>query len=181
MVEKKLLTVASAVGILACGACFLPPLPEPAPPLRNALRGVRTIQITAANDSPSHHIDPSGLAQALMQNLNWKTSETGATAFVTQKAGVLEGAALAITILSEDGKPIPLKDYPSLSRWKVVVKISATLTRQDGSQIWQETGTEYSVDHVYPRSGAPWDDSHSSNLLASELADRLIGRMLKLR
>lgn len=32
--RKKLLPLAGVAGILACGACFLPPLPEhkPAPP-----------------------------------------------------------------------------------------------------------------------------------------------------
>jgi len=38
MVEKKLLTLAGVVGILACGACFLPPLPQHEPPPPPALR-----------------------------------------------------------------------------------------------------------------------------------------------
>lgn len=47
MLEKKLLTLASAAAIVACGACFLPPLPQHPPlppPVRSALQSIHRVR-----------------------------------------------------------------------------------------------------------------------------------------
>ena len=54
MFEKKMLTLCCAIGILAFGACFLPPLPQrqpPPPPIRSGLRGLSNVEVAVANQS----------------------------------------------------------------------------------------------------------------------------------
>src|ERR1035438_9069294 len=91
MLEKKLLTLACAAGILACGACFLPPLPEhhrpPPLPARLALAGIQSIRVSVTNTSESHHLDPSDLALAVTKSINELTNETGVSAYDQRYAG----------------------------------------------------------------------------------------------
>ena len=146
MLKMKLLTLACALGILACGACFLPPSQRNSnpslPPTQIDLKGIRTIGVRVTNNSEWRHIDASALAHAIEVGINGYTKETGAKAFALTATGQ-EDATIEIAIQSEnailEAKPAP----PGTSRWSYKVTISATLTKHDGTVVWQETNLPY--------------------------------------
>ena len=124
MLKMKLLTLACALGILACGACFLPPSQRNSnpslPPTQIDLKGIRTIGVRVTNNSEWRHIDASALAHAIEVGINGYTKETGAKASALTATGQ-EDATIEIAIQSEnailEAKPAP----PGTSRWSYKV------------------------------------------------------------
>jgi len=175
MVEKKLLTLAGVVGILACGACFLPPLPQhepPPPPVRNGFDGVHSIRVEVTNASPSHHLDRAALAQKIAETINEQSWKTKVIAHVGKEAGD-ENAVLVITVLSEtvvSAKP---------GRMTFLLKDSAALTRLDGTLVWRETEAgNWITRHVDEENAADaWKEPGLVNRVDKELSDRLVFRM----
>ena len=176
MVEKKLITLACAVRILVCGACFLPPLPEhqpPPPPLpRLALAGIQSIRVSVTNTSESHHLDPLDLARAVTKSINEQANETGISAYDQIYAG---DAVLAITVLSESATPSTTGD----KKVSFLIDISATLTRQDGAVIWRETDAAYpfSYNLTSDHSEDAWQNAFLRTWLTNMLGTGLVHRM----
>ncbi len=147
MVERKLLTLAGVVGILACGACFLPPLaqhappPPPPPPVRIELVGIQSIRVEVANASPSHHLDPAVLAQKIAETINLQSWRTKIHAYVGKEAGNGD-AVLEVTVLSETVEAATPAKIKSIT---FLINDSATLTRANGALVWQETEAGSSV------------------------------------
>lgn len=175
--RKKLLTLASVVGILACGACFLPPLPEhkPAPPpIRNGLDGVQSIRVEVVNASPSHHLVPAALAQRVVTAINSQPWQTNVNAHVGKDAES-EDAVLAITVLSETSEAKPAKTGSTT----FLIDDSATLTRLDGSLVWRETDAgnwiSYTVDEQHPADA--WTIPGLVDGVEKALSDKLVFRM----
>jgi hypothetical protein len=106
MLEKKLVTLACAVGILACGACFLPPLRDPAPPLPPALASVHIIAIQVEDGTASNLFDPLIMSSATAINFNrlWNEFPLRAEA---SNAGGPSDAALRIAVLRKTASCIP--------------------------------------------------------------------------
>jgi hypothetical protein len=103
MLEKKLLTLASAAAIPACGACFLPPPPQHPPlppPVRSALQSIHRIRVTAKNDSATHHLDPGDLAGQVASAINQQSRKSGARAIVDNAGGDAD-AVLEIIVENE--------------------------------------------------------------------------------
>ena len=174
MVEKKLLTLACAVGILACGACFLPPAPYRPPPPRIELQGIQSIRVAAANVSESHHVDPSALAQAVANSVELRARETGVNATAQGSAGPAD-AVLAITVLNESATPSPSSD----KRLSLLINISATLTRQDGAVIWRETNAPYQFSYNLRSDDSEdvWQSAFLRTWVTNMLGNRLVYRM----
>ena len=176
MVKKKLVTLACAIGILACGACFLPPLPEhQPPPPRIELLGVQDIRVAAANVSELHHIDPSALAKAVANSIELRARETGVNASAQEGAGAAGDAVLAITVLDESATPSP----SSNKRLSLLINVSATLTRQDGAVIWRETDAAYpfSYNLTSDHSEDAWQNAFLRTWLTNMLGTGLVHRM----
>jgi|ERR1035438_1476691 hypothetical protein len=178
MVEKKLITLACAIGILACGACFLPPLPEhrppPPPPLpqRLALAGIQSIRVSVTNTSELHRLNPSDLARAVTKSINEQVNETGVSAYDQRYAG---DAVLEIQVLSESSKP-----FPSGQKGMVFeVTISATLTRKGGDVMWRETSVAYPIACFFAQADSSDVRNEPSvrNWVMSTLSNRLVNRM----
>jgi hypothetical protein len=174
MVEKKLITLACAIGILACGACFLPPMPyHPLPP-HLELQGIQSIRVEAANVSESHHLDPPVLANAVANSIELQARETGVSAYDRRYAGV-GAAVLQINVLSESATTSLSSD----KRLSVVINVSATLTRQDGQVIWRETDAPYRFGYnLRPDDSEDvWQSAFLrtwvTNLLGTELVHRM--------
>jgi hypothetical protein len=96
--QKKLLTLAGAIGILACGACFGPSnyKPPPPPPIQIDLRGIHTISVEVTDTSEAHHLDATALSQRVHDVLNIYRNGTGVTA---AEPGKPPDATLKITLL----------------------------------------------------------------------------------
>jgi hypothetical protein len=177
MVEKKLLTLACAAGILACGACFLPPLPEHQPPPlppRLSLQGIQSIQVSVTNASESHHLNPTDLAQSVIQSINEQATETGVSAYDQRYA---RDAVLEIIVLSESATPSTTSD----KKVSFMIGITATLTRQDGAVIWRETDAKYpfSYNLTSDRSADTWQNAFLRTWLTNMLGTRLVHRMFR--
>jgi hypothetical protein len=164
MVEKKLITLACAAGILACGACFLPPPPDHPPPPRLELRGIQSIRIEASNVSKSRHLDPSALAWGVAGSINERTRITGVSATAQTEAGTTD-AVLQIIVVSESAQTFPSGG----NRLSLLVRISATLTRQDGQVMWRETDAEYPGSYHFTSANSAdiWNEPDLQNSVAS--------------
>jgi len=147
MLEKKLLTLCCAIGILAFGACFLPPipvhhpstptpLPPPPPTLATDLHGVQVIHVVVQNASTTRAVDPARLAQWVTDCINDKTRYTGIHAYTGD--GETTGAALLkIEIAKEDAAQKRVDSGSSVGLWLVRLELAATLTGADGTVLRQ--------------------------------------------
>jgi hypothetical protein len=185
MLEKKLVTLACAVGILSCGACFLPPLPQrppPPPPLQQLdLQGIQSIRVEVTNDSESHHLDPSELAQAVANSINWRNRETGVNAHVQKEAGDGD-AILAVAIVNENatsGQPAAANRD---EEWFFQITATAVLTKHDGQVVWSETNgvLQFSRKFTQKDPAELWNDPIVRNWLALAVGNRVTYRMLYL-
>jgi hypothetical protein len=178
MVEKKLLTLAGVLGILGCGACFLPPLPQPkpAPPhVRTGLDGVQSIRVEVVNSSPSHHLDSADLAQKIAETINQQSWKAKINAHV-EKEEKDEDAVLIINVVSETVVPAP----PSKTgRRTFLIKDSAKLTRLDGTQVWWESeAVNWITHHIDEEKTADaWKVPDLVDDVNRALAARLVLRM----
>lgn len=185
MLEKKLLTLACAVGILACGACFLPPLPEhrpPPPPLRLNLDGIQSVRVEAMNISETHHLDPVDLAQGVAHAINEKTWKAGLNAYTGKEAGDAD-AVLRITILNETVDARGPASQANPGSMTISIKDTATLTRQDGVVVWSETESENSILRHF-RQVSPtdaWNDSAAISSAIIAVGNRIVIRMFYIR
>lgn len=178
MDKKKLLTVAGAVGILACGACLPPPLPRhapPRPPVLIRLEGIHSLRVEVVNVSPGHQLDPAALAQRIADRLNEQSSRMNiaVNAHVGKNVGGGD-AVLAITILGETVETL------TPTKIRILIQDSATLTRLDGALVWRETeaGTSIArnVAEGYPADA--WKDPGLLNGVEKALSNWLVFRML---
>jgi hypothetical protein len=175
--RKKLLTLAGVVGILACGACFLPPLPQhkPAPPpIRVGTDGVHNIRVEAVNSSLSHHLVAAALAQKIAVAINEQSWKTKVNAHVGWEPGG-EDAVLVITVLSET---LETEQAETGSR-TFLIRDSAKLTRPDGTLVWQETEAGNSIEYNVDEQNAAdaWKILGLVDGVEKALSDRLVFRM----
>ena len=187
MLEKKLVTLGCAVGILACGACFLPPLPqhEPLPPpVRLDLKGIQRIRVEVSNNSESHHLDPNALAGWIEIRINTQARGAGVKAF-SQKtpASADADAVLQVTVLSETLAPDRPESTDGGEQWNVQVSLSAVLTKNDGQVVWRESNGDYRFLRSDARVDAAdfWNGPGLKNWVTVETGWRLVARMLNAR
>jgi hypothetical protein len=141
MLVKKVLIVFCAAGILAIGACFLPPplppqLPPPPLPHRD-LQGIHRIRVVVEDRSPSRHLDALTLADAVTEGINLRSRNSKVKASVYQGFR-LPDAVLKITIFSQSAVAKPSPQLTGLENWPIHIDYSTTLTRPDGQILWQE-------------------------------------------
>jgi hypothetical protein len=146
MLVKKLITLAGALGILACGACFLPDVldRQPPPPLIPAMQGIKTIAVVATNSSSTHHIDTDRLAVAIAKQINWRHDATKIRAQAGTAAGPAD-ATLSVNIVEESATSASVDKSGRTTLWTFEPKVSATLTRADGQILWQEKEQAHEV------------------------------------
>jgi hypothetical protein len=129
MVEKKLLTLACAAGILACGACFSPGLNEPKPQLPPALASVHVIAIQVEDGTGSNLFDSVIMSNATAGNFNrlWKDFGVRARAL---NAGGPSDSVLRIIVLRKTVSITPEKNGRQFYPFEMAA--SYTLTTADG-------------------------------------------------
>lgn len=156
MLRKKLLTVACVVGILACGACFLPPgdngpsYPPPPPPsapqLRTELHGVKAIRVVVDDATEAHFLDASQVARAVSAHLLEQASQSHIS---LEKGETLQpgDALLRIILQSTTAVPHnPVAGNPARV-WQFHLIYTATLTDASGKTVWQRKEQPYA--HMY--------------------------------
>lgn len=128
MVEKKLLTLASLAGILACGSCLLPPLPQKKAPLPPLLTSVHRIAIQVEDSTASNLFDPIIMSNATASSFNriWTHYRLRAETF---NARGDRDAVLRITVLSKTASCVPSGNGEYCS---IELIASYTLTAADG-------------------------------------------------
>lgn len=177
MLKKKLLTLACAVGILACGACFStwgPPTPPLAPRIKS--NGVHSIDVEVTNVSESQHIDSSTLARLVAESVNGYSNDTKVKAHARHEAGT-DDTVLKITILDESAARDPSRVLPSdMLPWSIDVSLSATLTQKDGQVLWQEKEDHYRVPSWSKavETTYPWKDPNVSYSLSFDVIRRML-------
>lgn len=179
MHRKKLVTAVCAAGILACGACFLPPPRPAAPPLAPDLRASRRIRVEVANLSPTQHIPPPRLGRTIVGRMNDRLARAPIKARTNTDAQTGD-AVLHIEILQESVASKSAPSYPRQSGvvFSFSVIFNGTLTAANGAVVWHVTNRTYTSQPLYVSNvAAPWDDwNHVIDyLLAHDVVDQIFG------
>jgi hypothetical protein len=178
MIEKKLITLACVLGILACGACFGPihTAPPPPPPILDS-NGIRSVNVTVVNASASRRVDPDQLGGAIANNINQRSRGNGVTAQTQRQTGK-GSAVLEVIIESESATPRPPVSSAGTELWTFDFKVSATLTTDDGRLIWKEKA-DYSFTNWLPQEDpeAAWLEPRVRIRAPQFLATWLVMRM----
>ncbi len=129
MLEKKLLTLACAIGILAFGACFLPPLPQPKASPPPVLASVHLIAVQVEDGTEGNLFDPLIMSKATARNFNelWKEFPLRAEAF---SDGEASDAVLRITVLHKTASCAPQSKGKQFCSFEMIA--SFALTAADG-------------------------------------------------
>jgi len=175
MVRKKLLTLAGAVGILACGACFLPPLPQQKEPLPPPLASMHRIVIYVEDGTADNLFDPVIMSGATASNFNriWVDYRVRAE---TSNAGGDRDAVLRITVLSKTESCVPRGNGEYCS---IELLASYTLTAVDGRVLLRRP-RESSKNGLWQQGDSlPANlNANTFRLLASESLASTAGSML---
>jgi hypothetical protein len=179
MQRKKLLAVACALGILACGACFLPPPRPTAPPLAPDLRASRRIRVEVANLSPTQHIPPQRFSRTLVERMNDRLARAVIKARTNTDAQTGD-AVLHIEILQESVASKSAPSYPRQSGvvFSLSVIFNGTLTAANGAVVWHVTNRTFTSQPLYVSNvAAPWDDRNHviDYLLAHDVVSQIFG------
>ncbi|MFZ0395481.1 MAG: hypothetical protein WCF17_00705 [Terracidiphilus sp.] len=179
MHREKLITAACALGILACGACFLPPPRPAAPPLAPDLRASRRIRVEVANLSPTQHVPPQRLGRTIVERMNGRLARTDIRARTNTEPKTGD-AVLHIEILQESVASKSAPSYPRQSGvvFNFSVFFNGTLTAANGAVVWRVTNRTCTSQPLYVSNvAAPWDDSNHviDYLLAQDVVDQIFG------
>jgi hypothetical protein len=185
MLEKKLLTLACAGGILACGACFLPPMPErkpPPPPVRLDLQGIRRIRVDVKNQSPPNHLVPLQLAARVASEIIFQGRRLNVTAYPDSVSDDEDGV-LQVIVLSETGTPGKKLSNWNGIEWSFDIGISAVLTKKNGQVVWRELDGGYRFSNNFAQEDEVdlWKEPPVLDRLTGDVGTRLVTRMLNAR
>lgn len=182
MVRKQLLTVGCVLGILACGACFLPPIKTtptyPPAPLREELHGIKAIRVVVDDASATHFVDASQVAACVTQNLDGRAGRTHIRSDnrETPRAG---NALLRITIKNVTTTENQYAQQGAAKRWSLGVTIDATLSDADGKTLWEQKDQTYRDDDSFESDDPAtiWKTSRALNWLSGRFSDQILGAM----
>jgi hypothetical protein len=150
MLKKKLLTIAGVVGILACGACFLPPIhngpPSPPPPLPlPQLHGIRTVRVIVTDNSIPAHIDTQFMAIAVVKYINLLSANDGIAAHA---GGDPADADLTIAISNERAALKQVEPFDGSESWLFEFTFSESLKNANGMILKQRSNIPVRVTYT---------------------------------
>ena len=129
MLKKKLLAIAGVLGILACGACFLPPVhngPPTPPPLPPQLQGIHTVRVVVTDNSIPARIDTQSIAASVADFINRTRSDQGISAHASKEPA---DADLEIAIAAENAALIQPQSSHGTESWSFSLTVTAALVR----------------------------------------------------
>jgi hypothetical protein len=187
MKRKKLITLIAVVGILLCGACFLPPpprpggQPRPAPPHRTQsqldLRGSKWLRVMVTNSSATHRVDTGILEGCVADSIN-RHKGSGIPAATPGGGASAGNAVLSISIEKESAAPEREQLSEDSITWDFDVTLSASVTRQDGVVVWVEPSRVYQGVVLTAKDGDPWSSGSFAARARSYICDPLAAQML---
>jgi hypothetical protein len=177
MHRRKLLTVACALGVLACGACFLPPLREPPPPLPPSLAAVRTIAVQIEDSSAHDLIHEAPMSAAVASNFNRLWAEFPVRALPYVEAGRYD-AVLKVTIIQKTVSGGSTSHGNQL--WTFEILASLALTASDGRILQSETNqrSRFGFSSKIGLAPGTWNSAPIRNQAAYALAMTVGDRLL---
>jgi hypothetical protein len=173
MLKMKLLTVAAVLAILACGACFIPPIMDrqptaPPPPRPPKLTGISTVRVFVTDNSIPAHIDTAAAAAEVVQSINH-----GGSKGITAHAGGEPGDAdLTIVINNDAATLFRVWTSDKTESWSFTFNISESLVRTNGRTLWRRAYFPVLVTRVLPPNHAEdvWKESDVMNDCVKSLA-----------
>ena len=169
MREKKLLSVACVLAILAFGGCSWPGPPPPPPPY---LAPVHTIAVQVQDASGQDPIDAEAMSRAIVSNLNgtWNGVHAEANRSSTRSDARLDIVIVRKTFLC--GAP----SAQNREQCKFHVTTSSTLTASDGKVLWAKSDHtwNFTLNLKSTESSNPWKQNWVTQLTASYLASDLL-------
>lgn len=183
MLEKKLLTVACALGILLCGACFLPPAgnPPPRPPLTPPLiasRGVHSICVKVENLSATGHIDSNLVLGWIVGYIN-SYDAAGWPRAARCDGPISIDVTLQISISNESATAEEADSASPEAGYRYSAQVDAVLTARDGRVLWREASPIHqSRRFPAPGSADPWKSIAVETWLHYDVCHSLVRRVL---
>jgi hypothetical protein len=184
MQQKQLITLIAVVGILACGACFVPPprpsTPRPPAPLRTQLdlRGSKRLRVTVADTSGAHHVDTAMLEGCVADSIN-RRGMRGVPQAVGGGEASAGDAVLSIAIEKETAAPEAQQLSDDSITWDFDLTLSSSVARADGVVVWNQPSSVYQGVVVTAKDGDPWNPgsfgARARPYICNPLAVRMLG------
>jgi hypothetical protein len=172
--QKQTVTLAGAIGILACGACFVPSHYTPPPPPPIVTEGVKNVRIVVIDESEPKRINLPALEGVILAGFDRFPVHNKITAYPEEKAAPEVDAILEIRILSLTTIPDPSPTAATQQKWGFNIRTTATLSRRNGDVIWR--GGSIGVPHFdsYARDEeSMWKDPIIQSELVKSVGNRL--------
>ncbi len=176
MLKQKLIALAGAVGILACGACFGPGEYHPPPPPPIVKERIRTLRVIVTDDSAERHVDASALEALVVRQMNALAGADGLTAYSHDQEMARVDAVLRIRLTAGNARMRRPAAEGMSAEWVVHLGVAEGLTRADGSQVWQQAVPDIPMDARLSaeRQEDVWKDHGVLGRLAYRLAKQAI-------
>jgi hypothetical protein len=173
MVRKQLITLAAILGILGCGACFLPEHYTPPPPPPIVTEGLKNLRVVVRDESKTPRLNTSALAEVIAGNLSRRFSREGLSAHLAyrpEEDGVVEVRILSATALKRPSPP-----PNGQQAWDFAVQSVASLIRPDGQVVWQgvETTDTLGFDSYAQDAESIWGDPVGQGALLRVIGGRV--------
>lgn len=135
MWQPKVLTVAGVLTILACGACFLPPIPPPRPRVPPPLTGVTVLAIQVEDGSGSEPFQDEPIIRQTATQFNRLWQEYPVHA-IPWKPGITCDEILRITVLNKSIVPGQTSGGKQSLELEIVADFS--IIAPSGVLLWQQ-------------------------------------------
>ena len=169
MLDKKLLTAGSAIGILAMGACFLPPDRSPSHPLPPYLGSIQTIAVNVEDMTGESTMDSYTMSAATASSFNRLWAEYPVYA-VPHRAGAHSDVVLHIVVTQKSLSRVRTAGNREL--WEFQISTDSTLISNNGQLLWRRPNQAVHVTRWFSANAGtpPWKDHGVTQDVAYDLA-----------
>ena len=178
MLKWKLLTAASVLVILLCGACGLLFYEPPPKPPMTLFVGVQTVRVEVTNKSTTHRMDTDSLRDALVRAIDAEKGKTRLRATIVGDADCV----LILDLLDEDAREVWTDPRQDAEVWQFQAKFYVKLTSKQGQVLWGApwyTSEKFEFRKIQEKKITPgWSDASLRNFLSSNWASALVYKLV---